>query len=104
LSLIIIIRERIKGKIKLTHIPYLSAVNAFRTRHPVVAHELVELAGGNADVHRGFAARKAAPRDRPFDAMLGRRLREAHGAHSRWSRYANLIACLDPAIARPDQS
>jgi hypothetical protein len=41
-----------------------------RGRHPTVAHELVELASGNADVHRGLLARKAAARDRANGGMV----------------------------------
>ena len=52
------------------------AVNALRGGHPAVPNQLVELACGNADVHRGFVARQAAARDWP-DGGEGGRARHA---------------------------
>jgi hypothetical protein len=59
-ALIIIIGQRIEGQIEGVHVPQLSSVNPFGSGHPAVAHQFVELAGGNADVHRGFVSREAA--------------------------------------------
>jgi hypothetical protein len=51
-------------------VPHLSAVDLHGYRHPTVRDQLVELVGGDADVHRRLLARKTATWDR---AQIGKR-------------------------------
>lgn len=72
MSLVIIVGQRIEGQIEGVYVPQFSSVDPLWPGHAAVAYELVELAGGDADVHRGLYARKAAARDWPDGGEGGR--------------------------------